>query len=454
MTLTTIRPARPDPAPAPAPDIDGAPRPRRGSLQRTAILVLVAAVIFQPILHPSGPGNSSPVDILILASIVTAAIWATTCRPRLRAPYFLPVAVMLAAGAASGLVGPLPGTSLLALADDVLLFALCTAVVNVLSAPRAMRCALVAWSWSGIFWAAVVVVAWAGHITPLEGLQAAEGNRVLFTFGDPNYASTYWDATIFVVFAARTPAARWARIIGYALLVWALVLTESNGGAVALLAGVAFLLLVRAYRSRGWAGATATALVIGLAVGAFFTAVPLNSIRQWAANSNQPVLVNSIGRSAQSSSERGELITESRELYEQSDGVIGLGPASTKPLLTTELYPYANEAHDDYLAALVERGAAGLLGLLLLVGSAIARASPVVRGRLSPGFAAAVPVPSGLVAALLALSVNSLYEEILHFRFLWILLGIVAVLGRDVVTNRRAGRAGGAGAAAAPSRGR
>ena len=395
------------------------------------MVTLTAAFIFQPILHPTGPGNSSPVDILTLASIAAAAIWVTSGHHKIRAPYLIPVALMVAAGAASGLFGSLPNLALVTLAVDVLLFAWCTAVVNVLSSPRAMRCALAAWSWSGIFWAGVVIVAWLGHITALEGLQAAEGNRVLFTFGDPNYASTYWDATIFVVYAARTPSARWMRITGYIMLAWALALTESNGGALALGVGIFFLLLVKSYRKRGWIGSAAAAIAICLGVGIFFTAIPLSSIRQWAASSNQPLLVNSIGRSAQSSAERGELITETRQLYEQSDGIVGLGPASTKPLLTTQLYPYANEAHDDYLAALVERGPVGLLGLLLLVGSAVSRAAPIIRRPLSARYAAVVPIPAGLVAALLTLGVNSFYEEILHFRFLWALLGIVAVLGKD-----------------------
>jgi hypothetical protein len=431
MTMTLDRALRRDLSPAPTLEPVGGPGPRRGSVERTAMVTLTAAFIFQPILHPTGPGNSSPVDILTLASIATAAIWATSGHHKIRAPYFIPVALMVAAGAASGLVGSLPSLALVTLAVDVLLFAWCTTVVNVLSSPRAMRCALAAWSWSGIFWAGVVIVAWLGHITALEGLQAAEGNRVLFTFGDPNYASTYWDATIFVVYAARTPSSRWMRITGYVMLTWALALTESNGGALALGVGIFFLLLVKSYRKRGWIGSAATALVICLGVGGFFTAVPLNSIRQWAASSNQPLLVNSIGRSAQSSAERGKLITETRQLYEQSDGIVGLGPASTKPLLTTRLYPYANEAHDDYLAALVERGPVGLLGLLLLVGSAVSRAAPIVRRPLSARYAAVVPVPAGLVAALLTLGVNSFYEEILHFRFLWALLGIVAVLGKD-----------------------
>lgn len=431
MTVTLDRALRRDLGPAPTLEPVGGPGPRRGTVERTAMLTLTAAFIFQPILHPSGPGNSSPVDILTLASIATAAIWATSGHHKIRAPYFIPVALMVAAGAASGLVGSLPNLALVTLAVDVLLFAWCTTVVNVLSSPRAMRYALAAWTWSGIFWAGVVIVAWLGHITALEGLQAAEGNRVLFTFGDPNYASTYWDATIFVVYAARTPSTRWMRIIGYIMLAWALALTESNGGALALGVGIFFLLLVKSYRKRGWIGSAAAAIAICLGVGIFFTAIPLNSIRQWAASSNQALLVNSIGRSAQSSAERGELITETRQLYEQSDGIVGLGPASTKPLLTTQLYPYANEAHDDYLAALVERGPVGLLGLLLLVGSAVSRAVPIVRRPLSARYAAVVPVPAGLVAALLTLSVNSFYEEILHFRFLWALLGIVAVLGKD-----------------------
>jgi lipopolysaccharide/colanic/teichoic acid biosynthesis glycosyltransferase/O-antigen/teichoic acid export membrane protein len=432
MTLTMMRPVVP-PQEAPAPLT-------RGSAQRAAVITLILAIVFQPILHPTGPGNSSPVDLLIVAAIVTALIWLAATHQKLRAPYFIPVALFVAAGAASGLVSSLPGTAVVTLAIDLLLFAWCTTVVNVLSGPRAMRYALVAWSWSGIAWAGIVIAAWLGHITPLEGLTAAEGNRVMFTFGDPNYASWYWITTIFVVYASRTPSARWMRFAGYAMLLWALALTESNGGVLALGAGISFLLMVKNYRRHGWAGVVVTGLAIGLAVGAFFTVLPLNELRQLAATSNQPLLVNSIGRSGQSSNERNLLIRESIELYQHSDGVIGLGPASTKPLLGAGLYPYANEAHDDFLAALSERGALGLFALLLLVGSVVARASPVVRRQLSPSMAAAVPFPAGIVAGLLALSVNSLYEEILHFRPLWLLLGITAVLSRDALKVHQAGR--------------
>ena len=432
MTMATTRLANP-PQKTPAP-------PARGSAERAAVIAMIVAVVSQPMLHPTGPGNSSPVDLLIVAAIVTAMVWLAGTHRKLRAPYVIPAGLFIAAGVASGLVSPLPTTALVTVAIDILLFAWCTTAVNVLAGPRAMRYALVAWSWSGIAWAVIFIAAWLGHVTPLEGLNSALGNRLSFTFGDPNYASWFWDSTIFVVYASRTPGRRWMRFAGYAILIWALILTESNGGVLALGVGVSFLLMVRNYRRHGWAGAVAAGLVIGLAVGTFFTVLPLNKLRSLAANSNQALLVNSIGRSAQSSSERSLLIQESIELYQRGDGVVGLGPASTKPLLAAGLYPYANEAHDDFLAALSERGVPGVFALLLLGGCVITRSSPVLRRPLSAPMATAVPYPAGIVAGLLALGVNSVYEEILHFRPLWLLFGIVAVLGRDAWRVHRASR--------------
>jgi hypothetical protein len=431
MTVTLGRTPKPDTLPHLTRASSGGWGFQRGNAEWTAVVTLIAAIIFQPILHPSGPGNSSPIDILLVATIVIGAIWARSGHHKLRAPYFIPVALMVAAGAASGIAGSLPGLALSTLATDLLLFAWCTAIVNVLSSPRAMRYAVVAWSWAGILWATVVVVAWLGHVTALEGFQAADGNRVLFTFGDPNYAATYWVTTIFVVYASGTPTARWMRFTGYIMMAWALALSESNGGVLALAVGIMFLLLVRAYRKRGLVGSLAVVLVAVLAISVLLAVFPLSRVRQQALNSGQPLLVNSIGRSGQSTSERSELIVEVLQLYRQSDGVIGLGPASTKPLLTAQSFPYANMAHNDFLATLTERGVVGLLGLVLLVGTVALWAAPLVRRPLSAGFAAAVPRPAGLVAGLLALGLISYYEEILHVRFLWALLGIVAVLGKD-----------------------
>jgi hypothetical protein len=404
---------------------------RRGTPLRLAAAAMVTAFVFQPILHPTGPANSSPVDLLMLVAIVSTAVWAVGTHRAMRAPYVLPVALMTIAGTASGLRSAFPVQALQSVLTDIVLFAWCVAVVNLLSVPRVMRYAMVAWAWSGIAWAAIVVLAWLGHVAALEGLQPAEGNRVLFTFGDPNYASAYWDATIFVVYATRVPRERWARWAGYALLLAALALTESNGGALALVAGVLLLLLVRVHRRHGWVGVSAVTLSVVLGVGAVLAVFPPSAARAWAQGSGQSLLVNSIGRSGQSSSERGLLVGEMRSLYEGGGGLLGVGPATTKSVLASELYPYSNEAHDDVLAALVERGPVGVLGVLLLVAIAVSWAVPLVRRLPTATYAAAVPVPAGVAAALVAVGMNSLYEEVLHFRFVWTLLALVAVLGYE-----------------------
>ena len=113
---------------------------------------------------------------------------------------------------------------------------------------------------------------------------------------------------------------------------------------------------------------------------------------------------------------------------------------STKQLLANWYYPYSNEAHDDWLAALGERGVLGLLALLMLAGCVVSRAGPVLRRPLSAPMAAAVPAPAGIVAAVLAIGVNSFFEEVLHFRTLWLLFGITPCSAEDAWQRHRSAR--------------
>jgi O-antigen ligase len=211
------------------------------------------------------------------------------------------------------------------------------------------------------------------------------------------------------------------------LLLWSLVLSESNGAAVELVAGVALLFCVGVYHKQGLVNAMALLMVAVVAVVVFLQVAPIVTVQTWARDSGQSLLVNTLGRSNSSSAQRSALIDEALSLY-ASDGLLGSGPSTTKALLFDRQYPYAKEAHDDYLAALVERGPLGVLGVVLLVISAAWRAGTVLRGPPSLSFAAQIPRPVGLVAALVALGVAGTYYEVMHFRFLWLLLGLVAVL--------------------------
>jgi O-Antigen ligase len=405
----------------------------RGSIDNAAVVTVSAAIALQPLLRPSGPYNSSPVDVLTVAAIVTTAMWVASKRVTLRTPYVIPTAMIILAGSLAGLVSPLPSTSMIAVGQDVVLAFWTVTMVTVARRPGMIRRIVTVWAYSAAVCSVVLLAGQLGHITAITGVVPAEGNRVLFTFGDPNYAATYWVSSIFVVYAARVPHRAWLRWLVIVLLIWALLLTESNGGIVELLVASAMLALLAAYRRFGVPGALILLLILGTAAILETRALPQQ--QTWALNSNQPILVNSLGRSDESSAQRSQLRAESLNLY-YSDSILGSGPGTTKQLLLDRHYPYAKEAHDDYLAALVERGPLGLLGVAMLVLAAIYRAGRVLRRRDDVPDPHSVPRPAGIVAALLAMGVAGTYYEVLHFRFVWALLALVAVLAMDPAQRR------------------
>lgn len=395
--------------------------------ERLAVAVLTTTVICQPLLDPVGPGNASPVDLLILLTLLMTALWASTCGLPLLAPYAVPVAVSVLAGALAAMASALPMNGLLALTQDVVLVAWCIAIVNLARGPGTLRIIGRAWGISSIFWAGVLVIGSLLNITAIEGVQAQDGNRLMFTFGDPNYAGTYWVISLFVVYATKSPSRIWLRRLGYLLLLWSFVLSESNGAAVELAVGITLIVLVTVYRRQGLVIAAALLLAAAVAVVMILQVASIATAQTWARDSGQPLLVNTLGRSNSSSAQRGALIDEALNLY-ASGSPLGSGPSTTKALLFDKQYPYAKEAHDDYLAALVERGPLGVIGVVLLVFVAALRAGTVLRGPPDPSFAAQIPRPVGLVAASAAFGVAGAYYEVLHFRFLWLLLALVAVL--------------------------
>ncbi len=408
--------------------VDPEPRvPLRGTAERTALVLVGATVAAQPLLHPTGPGNSSPVDGLTLLAITAVVVWAAGDRVRLRAPYAFPAGLMIVAGLLAALVSPFSGSSAFAVVQDVAVLSWAAVVATIAATPFGLRTLLAVWAVSSICFAAALVVASLAHVTFLTGVSARDGNRVPFTFGDPNYAALYWVMSLFVVYAAQVPRRRALRWSGYGVLLWAFALAESNGGLLEILVGLLVIGVAAVGRRFGRMPATVAALAAALAVVVVPQAVPMSSVRAWAVNTGQPFLVNSLGRSGDSAAQRSLLVHESLDLYKRSS-VLGIGPSSTKPLLTRDGYPYAKEAHDDYLAALTERGPLGLLGLLWLTALVMWFGARFVRASKSPLFASAVPRPAGVVAALVAVGAAAFYYEVLHFRFVWALFAVLATV--------------------------
>jgi O-antigen ligase len=388
---------------------------------------VAAAVVMLPALKPSGPGNSSPVDIPIAISIGVTLLWASYTREQLRLPYALAVGLIMLGGAVASLAGPLPGVGLLAVVQDLVLLAWCAVIVNVARSPAAFRWLLRAWTWSAFIWAVVLIGAVATGNLALAGVTQRTGVRASLTFGDPNYAANYFFVAVMLVLATQTPR-RWGlRMVVCAAILAALALTGSNGGLLSFGVGAAVVTVSIVRRQWGVMPLVATLCIVGV-LGIFaLTAAQFLPIEAWARDSGQPLLRDSIGRSSQSAQERVWLIQETIDLFKQG-APWGLGPGSTKPLLQSQLAPYAYQTHDDYIESIVERGVLGAFGLLALIGSLGVRTWTVATKPLAPEFAILFPRMAPLVGAMLGLAVSASYYQILHFRHVWAFFAVIAAL--------------------------
>jgi O-antigen ligase len=395
--------------------------------ERLALVTTAVAVALLPLLSPAGPANIAPVDVAVGASIASCLLWAGRTGHRWQAPYGLAMCVFFAGGALGALVGPVPVTGAIALVQDFVLVGWCWAVVNIASTPARLRVVLATWAYSAIAWATLLFVGVAGHLTYLTGQTSREGSRTALTMVDPNYSASYYVVSIMIMWASGRPRRLPARIAATVLFLAAIVSTGSNSGMVSVTVAALALTVITIHRRSGPAPAVA-ALAALLLVGAVAASqIHFSAVQRAAHGSNIAFLRDGLGRSDKSVGQRQMLVKESLKLYE-SGGPFGQGPVSTKVRLRARLSPFVKEAHDDYLAALIERGVLGLLGLALL-GAGIARRIPtVVGGRLRADYAAVVPCPAALVAAVAGTMVAAAVYELLHVRHVWTLFAVLAAL--------------------------
>ena len=388
---------------------------------------LLAGVALIPLLRPNGPGNTSVPDVPIALAIVIALIWAGFTGQDLRLPYALAVAFIMLGGAVAAIAGPLPGNGLLAVAQDFFLLAWCGVIVNVARHVDAFRWVMRAWAWSAVGWGLILIFAVATGNLALAGITDRTGVRASLTFGDPNYAASYFFVAFMIVMAAQTPRRRILRIGACCVLLAALALTGSNGGILSCAVGTTVVIVGFLARRWGRTQLLAVLCIAGVIGMVGLMVVQTLPIEDWANATGLPLLRDSIGRSSQSAQEREWLVQETFGLFMQ--GVPwGLGPNTTKPLLTYQLAPYAYQTHDDYIEAIVERGVLGAIGLLLLIGSLLIRTWTMVTMPIRREFAAVIPNRVPLVGAALGLAVSASYYQILHFRHVWTLFAVIAAL--------------------------
>jgi hypothetical protein len=406
----------------------GGPLEGRSLAGRRLLLGATAtAIALLPFIKPGGPANIAPVDPFILLAIALALYTAGFFGERINVPYALAFGLFILAGAIGAMAGPAPLTSGLAIVQDLFLLAWAAAIVQAGRSAEGLGVLLKAWVWSSVVWAWVLLAAVATGNGAVAGYTERLGNRAALTTGDPNLAAHYFFISLMLVAATRVPQGRFWRLVAYGSLLGAFVLTESNGGVVELGIGVAVTVLIHLVRRLGLVSVIAVVCLAGVALFSVSTRVSLGDVQDWAMSTRQPILMNTLGRGTLSVDERKLLVRESLALFERGH-LVGIGPVGTKTALYAEQAAYVNEAHDDYIAALVERGLLGAIALLLLIGSVGVRTWTVLTKPLKPEFAAVVPRPGALVGAVVGCAVAGAFYETLHFRHLWALLGIIAAL--------------------------
>jgi O-antigen ligase len=380
-----------------------------------------------PLAVPRGPANTAPIDLFIATALGACLLWGASVRFRWRFPYVVPVAMALVGGALGGLAGSVPSAAIVALIQDIVLIAWCWTVANISYSAANLRILLATWAYSGIGWAVMAFVGLATGSSLLTGQIERQGTRIQITLADPSYAANYFFISMMIIWATRRPSRRAVRLAAYVLLLSALAATGSNSGVVAVVVGTVVATVLGTYRRFGGAAAIIASVFIALGGYGIASSVSLSSIQASAHESRYAFLRQGIGRSPDSAGQRESLLHESIGLY-QRGSVLGEGPVSTKPRLRREMAPLVKEAHDDYFAALIERGPLGLIGVLVLVCSLALRGLFVTRTKLAGSFAATVSRPNALVGAVAGTLVAGTVYELLHVRHIWALFAFVAAL--------------------------
>jgi hypothetical protein len=389
-----------------------------------------AVTCLLPFLVPAGPGNSAPADLLMCAAIGAAALWAARTQLPLAFPYILGVSGLVLGGAFAATLSGAPATTIIVLVQDCLLFLWGVTLALGAHDSRIIGAVTTAWCRTAAVYACVGVAAYLVGFSPLSGVTAADGVRASYTFGDPNLAGNYLVTSVFVMAACRRPRSAWLRHLAYAMLLVAIAFTGSNGALLTVLLGGVVVLAAARYRARGPLAGLLT-LLASVCIAAILatyvnTTINADRIRAQAANS-VPLLRDSVGRSGGSESQRATILVEGYGLFLQGDGT-GYGPGLTKATLARTQAPYVKEAHNDYLAALLERGVLGEIGLLLLGGAIVVRTRRLLVGDLPEEYAALLPRAWLLVAVAPVMALSATFYEVEHFRHLWTWLGLIAAL--------------------------
>jgi O-antigen ligase/polysaccharide polymerase Wzy-like membrane protein len=396
-------------------------------------LYLALLVCLIPVVVPSGPARLAFVDGLIVLGLGAFAVLFLTRKEPIRVPFLAPV-IMITVGSLAAMVNAeSPSAAFLAMAQDAYLFLWFIMLVQVLR-DRDLTAVQGTWIAAATVIAlyGIFIVITEGHLSLMDIVKPT-GKRAYGTFYDPNMFAGYLVMSLFVVLSMGRRLPWWVRWGSMLTMLVCIVATKSNGGMLSLVVGFGAWLLMRAWtRNVRPAAVVACALLVAsLGLGALWmnagVGIGASQLSSFESNSF-------LARAGHSSEGRFTIWKNLQSTWARTP--LGIGPGnSTFLTLSVEdrLRPnslQAKEAHNDYLAYAIERGPLGLLGLLVLWGSAFGKLGAMAKrsddGQGTPDRDG--PMVAALTGALAASAVHALTIEVLHFRHFWMLMAMICAI--------------------------
>lgn len=385
-----------------------------------------------PVAIPRWAGNTGPADLfnVLFASLGAAVLWKS--RNRLAMPLGLSYLLILLGGIIAMANSVLPADSLLGIAQDAYLFLWFLIAVNLLSFDSAALWRTVCLAWA-LTAAAEGFLAWLlsssyTFTSSILGYPTEKaGGRALGTFRDPNMAANYLVLSLFILWAAPRPASRKGKWLLTMPILLGILATQSNTAFVALAGGVLIALTVNFIARREAVVATGLAILgVVVMLVATFPVLGWHSIERTTRSLGKVDAFSlSLSRAGGSLERRWERWQDTIR-FVGGNVLIGVGPRSADDALEESGYADAAEIHNDYLAAFIERGLIGGLGVLLLFAVASAW---TLRVSFSTEVKKEGWSTAWLAGGMMGMILSAITLETLHFRHAWMFLAVVIGLG-------------------------
>ena len=407
-------------------------------------LYLVAAAMLLPFARPAGPGGLSVLDVLNAVALAVFLGAALRRRAHVRFLFALPMLVIFTRSLLAVTNAVSVSASCVSMLVDAYLYLWVVILVALLSRRGDLAGVRVAWLAAASAVAlGSLAAAFAARQLSLWNLLTARGPRLSGAFPNANMFADYLVFSVFIALGLIGRVRAGILLASLGLLGLALLSTKSNGGMVSLSAGLAVW-----FPARAWYGGLEGSRLAGrvaLALAPLLLAGLLISESGPGSSLVRRVQEHSfLARISHSSASRRDIWRPLERSYVKSP--LGLGPGNSafqKVEIGERERPdsfLSKEAHNDYLAYAVERGPIALLAMLAWTGQVfgMALAARVRPGRQPADARRDAALLASFLGALVATSLHSMVIEKLHFRHVWLFLGLVCAVTGSVAARETA----------------